>query len=425
MTTITLNETESIKVNLKAQESTLNASLKDINYIPSYKEAETERRTNELERIAYYEEIQQKVANGEFNGEKGDKGEAGELKKYSILNTELPFYYFGDDTNFTNTITYNNTTYKIGDSLVMFLEDLNPSILSYEEIIFRLNLDSIKTLINLVINGLSDGFSYFFFCGWQVKLNNEENEKNIELIYPNVISCRYKKGETLAEFSLIQGSNSIAEESDPTVPDCVKNITEENIANWNNKSEFSGSYDDLTNKPIIPSEYTLPTASSDTLGGVKIGDGLSITDGVLSAAGGSSGTNDYNQLLNKPILYVNGVEDYYIEDPPLLYDLEPGVYIANGYFKIPKGTNGAVLEFNNDLILVEHWGNEVYVLKFTLYYGVFTLYVVSETDYTINRFNFSDYYTKTETETYVADVIASQIGNINTELATLTTVSEV
>ena len=33
------------------------------------------------------------------------------------------------------------------------------------------------------------------------------------------------------------------------------------------------------------STYTLPTASADTLGGVKIGDGLTITDGVLSANG--------------------------------------------------------------------------------------------------------------------------------------------
>ncbi len=31
--------------------------------------------------------------------------------------------------------------------------------------------------------------------------------------------------------------------------------------------------------------YTLPTASADTLGGIKVGSGLSITDGVLSADG--------------------------------------------------------------------------------------------------------------------------------------------
>ena len=32
-------------------------------------------------------------------------------------------------------------------------------------------------------------------------------------------------------------------------------------------------------------EYTLPTASASTLGGVKVGSGLTITDGVLSADG--------------------------------------------------------------------------------------------------------------------------------------------
>ena len=31
--------------------------------------------------------------------------------------------------------------------------------------------------------------------------------------------------------------------------------------------------------------YVLPTASADTLGGVKVGSGLTITDGVLSADG--------------------------------------------------------------------------------------------------------------------------------------------
>ena len=33
------------------------------------------------------------------------------------------------------------------------------------------------------------------------------------------------------------------------------------------------------------SSYTLPTATADTLGGVKVGTGLTITDGVLSATG--------------------------------------------------------------------------------------------------------------------------------------------
>lgn len=48
-------------------------------------------------------------------------------------------------------------------------------------------------------------------------------------------------------------------EADPTVPTHVKNITQANIENWNNKSNFSGNYNDLTNKPTIPSEVTETT----------------------------------------------------------------------------------------------------------------------------------------------------------------------
>lgn len=47
--------------------------------------------------------------------------------------------------------------------------------------------------------------------------------------------------------------------------------------------------------------YTLPAATASTLGGVKVGAGLSITSGVLSATGG--GTADaveWSNVLNKP-----------------------------------------------------------------------------------------------------------------------------
>ena len=61
------------------------------------------------------------------------------------------------------------------------------------------------------------------------------------------------------------------------------------------------------------SVYVLPTASADTLGGVKIGAGLTITDGVLSADGITPAANqadstatelaglvtDFNALLAK------------------------------------------------------------------------------------------------------------------------------
>ena len=55
----------------------------------------------------------------------------------------------------------------------------------------------------------------------------------------------------------------------------------------NKPTLFSGDYQDLTNKPTIPEPYTLPTASTDTLGGVKVdGSTITIADGVISSAGG-------------------------------------------------------------------------------------------------------------------------------------------
>lgn len=52
---------------------------------------------------------------------------------------------------------------------------------------------------------------------------------------------------------------------------------------------FDGDYNKLTNKPTIPDAYTLPVASTNTLGGVKVdGSTITIADGVISSTGGGS-----------------------------------------------------------------------------------------------------------------------------------------
>ena len=49
-------------------------------------------------------------------------------------------------------------------------------------------------------------------------------------------------------------------------------------------------YDNENDATLDDVSFTLPTASADTLGGVKVGEGLSISDsGVLSASGGGGG----------------------------------------------------------------------------------------------------------------------------------------
>lgn len=149
-------------------------------------------------------------------------------------------------------------------------------------------------------------------------------------------------------------------ETDPTVPNHVKNITQANINSWNNKSDFSGSYDDLTNKPTIPSTEglvttqqltqglaakqdvltagsnitiennvisatgtgegglaELPIATTDTLGGIKVGEGLEITeDGILSALGNRG---DVTTLFDGEAIELNAI--YKLSDSIDNYDL--------------------------------------------------------------------------------------------------------
>lgn len=71
---------------------------------------------------------------------------------------------------------------------------------------------------------------------------------------------------------------------------------------WNLLSIFSGSYRDLADKPTIPSEYNLPIANQTTLGGIKVGAGLSITaDGILSATGGGTADSvNWENVVGKP-----------------------------------------------------------------------------------------------------------------------------
>ena len=61
------------------------------------------------------------------------------------------------------------------------------------------------------------------------------------------------------------------------------------------------SWDDVEDKPEIPAPYELPVASATTLGGIKVGVGLDITNGVLSATGDAVATAiDWSNVQNKP-----------------------------------------------------------------------------------------------------------------------------
>lgn len=183
---------EKIVVNL-SNEETLNTTLKDLNYIPAYKEYEEERQNNEIvrqnnestrvnneiDRETYITELKQKVDSGEFNGEKGEKGDTGNSGVY--IGTDAP---------------------------------TDPNI--------KVWIDS---------DGEPDSINY-----------NDASNK------PKINGKTLEGNKTLNDLGIDQ--DFVKTESDPTVPSYVKEITEQNITDWNNKAETTDiptKTSDLTN----------------------------------------------------------------------------------------------------------------------------------------------------------------------------------
>lgn len=74
-------------------------------------------------------------------------------------------------------------------------------------------------------------------------------------------------------------------ETDPTVPQHVKNITEKDIQSWNNKSDFDGSYENLKDKPAIPLKTSQLTNDSGFVDSQYVID--LINSAITTAIGGA------------------------------------------------------------------------------------------------------------------------------------------
>ena len=119
----------------------------------------------------------------------------------------------------------------------------------------------------------------------------------------------------------------------------------------------SGSYNDLSDRPSIPSAYSLPTASAGTKGGITTNYAtngrnyavqMSGTDAyvnvpwVSSSGGGFSGS--YNDLTDKPTLFSGSYTD--LTDKPTLFsgsytDLSNKPTIPSAY-TLPAATSQAL-----------------------------------------------------------------------------------
>lgn len=85
----------------------------------------------------------------------------------------------------------------------------------------------------------------------------------------------------------------------------------------------------VVNVPWTDTKYTLPTASATTLGGVKVGSGLAISNGVLSATGGGEADSvAWGNVTGKPSWIGSSKPSYSWSEitskPTLVKQVEPG-----------------------------------------------------------------------------------------------------
>ena len=90
----------------------------------------------------------------------------------------------------------------------------------------------------------------------------------------------------------------------------LDNITSDKVVNWDNKSEFSGDYNDLTNKPAIPTKTSQLTNDSDFVNSTyvvnKIAE-VSLSGGDVDLSGYQTRTD--NTLNTKDKTIVGGINE--------------------------------------------------------------------------------------------------------------------
>lgn len=127
--------------------------------------------------------------------------------------------------------------------------------------------------------------------------------------------------------------------------------------------------------------YELPIASSETLGGVKVGEGLSIDEsGVLSASGGGGGivtltTDDYNYPANNP-------------DGVALWLLSDGIYQGTGVNFYLSTNSGDNHNPSSTFIINHTTGGDLMIWCFSSQYKGFQIATASGGDAGFYSFKF-------------------------------------
>ena len=142
----------------------------------------------------------------------------------------------------------------------------------------NISLDQQGSTLTINATGGSGGTSDY------TQLTNKPKINNVEL----------NGNKSLNDLGIQPIGNYLTEETDPTVPSYVKNITQANITSWNNKSDFSGNYNDLTNKPTIPVVPTNVSAFTNDVGYLTQHQDISGKANKISVVQSSASTIEIN-----------------------------------------------------------------------------------------------------------------------------------
>ena len=238
--------------------------------------------------------------------------ELGQVKLDYIFKPVLEDGTFGE-TNGSGSITLSGSNYAGNGVNAVLLPIASGQTYNYNRLgAFDLNLQQV----------------------WQA--NNPIEQININFNYDSTLSVNSNNELTVNTSGLnIPTTTSELSNDSGFITKDVSNLTNYTPTSGLATVATTGSYNDLSDKPTIPSEYTLPAATTTTLGGVKP-DGTTITiteDGTISSTGGGTGgTDDYSELNNKP--QINSVT---LVGNKTLGDL--GIQPAGSYATAAQGTN--------------------------------------------------------------------------------------
>lgn len=193
-----------------------------------------------------------------------------ENNRVTISNNQAK-YYSDVALGYANQAKIYADSAKLAESNVDLLLD-NTNFTTVVE-----NMDNINTVAEN-INNLGD-----LSASWGNISGDISNQADLQ--------TKLNEKVNTSDLSTVATSGSYNDLSDkPTIPDVSNLATKTELSAKANTSDLStvattGSYNDLSNKPNIPQPYTLPTASTTTLGGVKVdGSTITIRNGIISGS---------------------------------------------------------------------------------------------------------------------------------------------